>query len=325
MSFLDDAPIVIAEIGGNHGGSLDLAKEMVSAAVEAGTPYVKFQTYQAERLVGRDHPAFDAFVEEGFSFDQFRELKSYCDTVGAVFLSTPFDPESADLLEGLAVPAYKIASGDLTYTSLISHVARFGKPILLSTGVSTWDDVDRAVAEVSKTDTPVILLHCVAAYPCADEEMDLMVIQSLADRYDRPVGFSDHTRGIEMALASVALGAVVIEKHFTTDTSLPGGDNDLSITPDELSVLVKGVSRIYGSLGDGEKKKTVTEMNIDPRIHRSLIFAKDMKAGDTIGGDDLDAVRPAVGIPPWQMEDVIGRKLKRTAQRGERVALDSLA
>ncbi len=325
MGFLDDVPIVIAEIGNNHGGSLELAKRMVVAAVEAGTPYVKFQTMIPERLLARDHPAFEEFSREALSFDAFRELHRFCQEQGAVFLSTPFDPESADFLEELGVPAFKIASGDLTYLPFLVHVARKHKPILLSTGASTLEDIDAAVEAIRReTEAELIPMHCTAAYPCPDEEANLRVIPRLADRHHCRVGFSDHTVGVEIAFGAATLGAVVIEKHFTIDRSLPGGDNSTSILPYELTLLVAGVRRVRDALGNGIRRMTESERRLATPMHRSLVARRDIKAGEVIQVEDLDAVRPGGGLEPSSLDAVVGKTLARGLGRGERFRPDIL-
>lgn len=323
MSLLDDLPIVIAEIGGNAAGDLGLAKSMIRAAVDAGTPYVKFQTYQAERLLARTHPAFDTFGAEGFSFDAFRKLKQFCDDAGAVFLSTPFDSDSVDFLFDLGVPAFKIASGDLDYLPLLEHTARKNKPILLSTGSSSWEDIDRAVEAIRGTSSSeLILFHCTAAYPCPDDEANISLIPELAKRYGCRVGFSDHTEGIDVAVAGIGLGAVFIEKHFTTDRELPGGDNDISITPDQLGALVQAVRRVTRSIGNPKRKKTASEEKSAIRMHRSLVARRPIARDATLVPEDLDSVRSADGLPPWRATDLLGKKLLRDVLEGEVMSLE---
>jgi sialic acid synthase SpsE len=325
MGFLEETPVVIAEIGNNHGGSLELAKQMVVAAVQAGSPYVKFQTIIPERLLSRDHPAFEEFSRESLSFDDFRTLARFCQEQGAVFLSTPFDPDSADFLEELGVPAFKIASGDLTYLPLIEHIARKHRPILLSTGCSTVEDIDRAVAAIrAVTEAELILMHCTSAYPCPDEEANLAAIPALGERYKCRVGFSDHTEGIEIALAAITLGAVGVEKHFTLDQSLPGGDNTMSIQPDELARLVAGVRRISVALGVSSRQLTRSESPRRVLIRRSLVTRRDMIPGELIGHEDLDSVRPGDGVPPSDIERIVGCRVAKRLRRGDRITLESL-
>lgn len=325
MGFLGETPIVIAEIGNNHGGSLELAKRMVVAAVRAGTPYVKFQTMIPERLLSRDHPAFEEFSREALSFDDFRALERYCREHGAVFLSTPFDLESADFLEELGVPAFKVASGDLTYLPFLTHVARNHKPILLSTGASTLDDIDAAVQTIrSVSEAELILMHCTAAYPCPDEEANLGCIPTLASRYGCRVGLSDHTLGIEISLAAVGLGARVVEKHFTINRELPGGDNSMSVLPQELERLNVAVQRVHRALGSSLRLKTPSEMRLDVRLHRSLIVRRDVKPGEIIRPEDLDAVRPGGGISPNDLDKIVGRRVAKRLRKGDKVRPESL-
>ncbi|OFW11420.1 MAG: hypothetical protein A3H96_00520 [Acidobacteria bacterium RIFCSPLOWO2_02_FULL_67_36] len=315
----NETPIVIAEIGGNHGGNLALAQQMVIEAISAGTRHVKFQTIVPERLVSSLDPDFEGFSKETLSFEEFEELSRFCRENGAVFLSTPFDAGSADFLERLQVPAFKIASGDLTYLPFIKHIASKNLPILLSTGASEFVDIDRAVHLVRGiTDAELILMHCTAAYPCPDEEANLLLIPELRRRYQCPVGFSDHTLNVDIALAAAALGAAVIEKHFTVDRNLPGGDNALSVVPDELRALCRGVSRIGRALGSGVRKKTVSELKIDCRMHRSLVARRFMKASETLAADDIDGLRPAGGISPVETDRLIGKTLRVDVSKGEK-------
>lgn len=325
MSFLEHPPIVIAEIGNNHGGNVELAKQMVKAAVQAGTPYVKFQTMIPERLLAPHHPAFEEFSREALSFDDFRTLHRFCVEQGAIFLSTPFDPESADFLEELDVPAFKIASGDLTHLPLLRHIASKHRPILLSTGASTLDDIDRAVTAIrAVTDAELIVLHCTAAYPCPDDEANLAVIPMLANRYGCRVGLSDHTVGVEIGLGAVALGAVIVEKHFTIDRGLPGGDNSMSLLPEELAFLSTGVRRIWAALGSPVRQKTATELCLESRLRRSLVARRSLAAGEVIRAEDVEAVRPGGGVAPSALDQVVGRRLRRGLKSGERITFDSL-
>lgn len=325
MDFLAEIPVVIAEIGSNHGGSLELAKQMVIAAVKAGTPYVKFQTMIPERLLSRDHPAFEEFSREALSFDDFRELQRFCKENGAVFLSTPFDPESADLLEELDVPAFKIASGDLTYIPLLRHIAAKQRPILLSTGASTLDDIDNAVKAIrAVTEAELILLHCTAAYPCPDDEANLAVIPKLAKRYQCKVGFSDHTLGVEIAMAALAFGAVVIEKHFTIDRMLPGGDNEMSLLPEELKSLCIGLKRVQRAIGFPLRQKTRTELKIDTLLHRSLVARRDIHAGEELRAEDVYVLRPGGGLKPTELDKLLGKKLMQSIKQGELLSKEIL-
>lgn len=320
-----NGPLIIAEIGGNHGGSLDLAKNMVDAALAVGGRAVKFQTYRMEAFVTPDHPAYDEFSPEALSYNQFRELSTYCHERGAVFLSTPFDLESADLLDELDVPAFKIASGDLTFISLLQHVAKKGKPILLSTGGAQWGDIDRAVDAIRTNGDPhLTLLHCTAAYPAPDSEANLRIIPRLKERYGVNVGFSDHTLGVDVALAAIGLGATVIEKHFSTNQTLPGGDNEMSILPLELGHLVEASQRIWTALGSDIREPTAAELKLLPNLRRSLSLARDMAKGEAISTGDLAAIRPGTGIPPYEISSLVGRRLNQGLPAFHIIQLDDL-
>jgi N,N'-diacetyllegionaminate synthase len=313
---------IIAEIGGNHGGDLALAKRMVDAAAETSAWAAKFQTYKTEELVAPQSEYFEAFAGEALSFAEFEELAAHCRQKGIVFLSTPFGEESVDLLERLDVPAYKIASGDLTHLPFLRYVAAKQRPILLSTGASEWVDIAQAVDVLHGAGNEFVLLHCTASYPAADGEANLRVLPELARRYARPVGFSDHTLGIEIALGAVALGAVVVEKHFTIDRELPGGDNDISILPEELRALVDQGGRIATALGSGDRKLTPGERELQSIMRRSLVTARSLPAGHAIERGDLLVVRPGTGIAPNGIERVVGKALKQAVDAGEVLTWD---
>ena len=309
ITFLtDESPVIIAEIGGNHGGDLELAKKMVDAAAGAGTNFVKFQTYVTEQLVSPNEPAYAELEREAFSFEQFLELGEHCQQKRVGFLSTPYDKDSADFLDELDVPAFKIASGDITHLSFLRYIAKKGKPILLSTGASNWEEIDASVQVICGiSDVEVILLHCISSYPAPDIEANLCVIPEIETRYHSPVGFSDHTVGIDIALGAVALGAQVIEKHFTIDRALPGGDNEISILPDELACLIKGCRRIWSARGNSQRRITASEVSMRPLARRSLVAKRELSPGDVIAEDDVIAVRPGTGIPPGKLNEVVGR------------------
>jgi N,N'-diacetyllegionaminate synthase len=308
---------VIAEIGGNHNGDLGLAQRMVDAAADAGVWAVKFQTYKPGELVDPSSEYYEIFAGEALSFEEFADLAQYCRARGVEFMSTPFGQESADLLASLEVPAFKVASGDLTHLSFLRYVAAKGRPVLLSTGASEWADIDRAVEVLRAAGCDYVLLHCTAAYPAVDEEINLRVLPELKRRYGCPVGFSDHSLGVDLALAAIALGASVVEKHFTIDRELPGGDNDMSITPDEMQALVEGGRRIVTALGDSERKLTLAEHRLQPIMRRSLVATRAMEAGSVLGRCDVHIVRPGTGIEPAALDEVVGRTLAVAVVAGQ--------
>ena len=315
---------VIAEIGGNHAGDLGLAKRMVEAAAVAGAWAVKFQTYKTEEFVSPTSEYYEAFAAEALSFVEFEELAEHCRKLGVVFLSTPFGKESADFLELLKVPAFKIASGDLTHLPFLAYVAEKGRPMLLSTGASEWEEIDSAVEILREAQTEILLMHCTASYPAKDGEANLRVLPEMIRRYSMPVGFSDHTLGIEIALGAVALGAVVVEKHFTIDQDLPGGDNDISIMPDELSSLVSQGRRIALALGSGDRKLTDGEKILQPIMRRSLVASRALDAGHMLKKDDLLTVRPGTGLEPCEIENAVGKTINCGLEAGQVLTRDML-
>ena len=313
-------PLVVAEIGGNHGGDVELAVRMIEAAVGAGCRAVKFQTYVTERLVARTDAAFAELERERLCADDFRVLADVCKRADMTFLSTPFDEVSADLLEALEVPAFKIASGDLTHLPLLRHVARKGRPMLVSVGAGTWEEIDTAVAVIRAAgDPPLVLLQCTAAYPCPDAGANLAAIPALARRYGVPVGFSDHTLGIEVALGAVALGAVLVEKHFTTDPTLPGGDNAMSIDPAALARLVSESRRVRVALGSGERRVDASEAPLRPLFRRGARAARDIVAGSPVTTDDVTFVRPQTGLSPAELDAALPARARRLISRGDPV------
>lgn len=331
---------VIAEVGVNHNGRMDLARDLVDAAVGAGADAVKFQTFKAENLATGDAPkaayqrSSTGDVESQsemlrrleLSYDQFRELHEYCRARSILFLSTPFDEEAADFLDGLGVPAFKVASGEITNLPLLTHIARKGKPVLLSTGMSYLGEVEHAVQAIRGTgNNSLALFHCSGNYPTAAEDVNLRAMQTLSAVFGVPVGYSDHTLGIEVALAAVALGACMIEKHLTLDRLLPGPDHQASIETAEFRALVKGIRRIEMSLGDGFKVPTARELETASIARRSLVAARDIPAG-TILTDELIVIkRPGTGLPPSLKPFLIGRATRVGIRAGDLIGLEMLS
>jgi N,N'-diacetyllegionaminate synthase len=330
---------VIAEAGVNHNGDLDLARRLVDVAATAGADAVKFQTFAAERVAAREAPKADyqrqtTSAEESqqqmlrrleLSPAAHRELQAHAVGRGLTFLSTPFDEASADLLDALGVPAIKIGSGEVTNLPFLQHVARKGRPVILSTGMSSLDEVGAAVAAVRETgNAELILLHCVSEYPARAIDANLRAMQTLADAFGTPVGYSDHTPGLEVALAAVALGASVIEKHFTLDRTLPGPDHRASLEAAQLTELVRGIRLVEQALGNGVKAPTSGELANRVVARRSLAAAVDLPAGLSLTRESLCALRPATGIPPASLPAVLGRKLTRPRRAGELIAWSDL-
>jgi N-acetylneuraminate synthase/N,N'-diacetyllegionaminate synthase len=330
---------VIAEAGVNHNGDLGHAKALVDAAAGAGADAVKFQTWITERLVAPDAPmaeyqARNTGVEESqfamlkrleLGRDEFRALDRYARERGIVFLSTPDEEESADFLESLDVAAFKIGSGELTNLPYLAHVARKKRPMLVSTGMGDLDEVRAAVETIrANGDSPLVLLHCVSNYPTEPGDCNLRAIGTLARAFDVPVGFSDHTLGLAVPLAAVALGACTIEKHLTLDRTLPGPDQRVSATPEEFRALVAGIRDVEAALGDGVKAPRPTELPTRALVRKSLVASRPIPRGATITVDALIALRPAGGIPPGDRTRVVGRRARRDIRQGEAIGWDAI-
>ncbi|MBI4635716.1 MAG: N-acetylneuraminate synthase [Candidatus Rokubacteria bacterium] len=323
---------VIAEAGVNHNGDVELATRLVDVAVEAGADAVKFQTFKADRLASPAAPKagyqlqstspgetqLDMLRRLELSVEAHRRLKAHAEGRGLLFLSTPFDPESADLLDGLGVPAFKIGSGEVTNLPFLEYVAGKGKPVILSTGMSSLAEVGDAVGAIRGAGNHrLVLLHCVSSYPADPGEANLRAMRALADAFRVPVGYSDHTPGVEVALAAVALGAVVVEKHFTLDRSLPGPDHRASAEPRELQALIRGIRTVERALGDGVKAPAPSEMDNRVIVRRSLAAAVDLPPGTVLTRDMVRAVRPGTGIAPAFLGAVIGHHVRRALKSGE--------
>ncbi len=321
-------PYVIAEIGANHNGDMALAKKMIDSAVECGADAVKFQSWTNKSLICKQeydaNQSYDDDPKKHFGSlqemvdkyylrtEQHFELKRYCDEIGVDFCSTPFSLAEADLLEELDVPFYKIASMDINHWPLLRHVAKKGKPVIISTGMSDLSEIDEAVRVLEEAGAKeIVILHCIAIYPPKLEDIHLNNIPTLASAFGYPVGFSDHSIGSAIPLASVALGASVIEKHFTLDKGLEGWDHAISANPSEMKEICSGAKSIVASLGS--TRRTVSEAELEKRdkFRRSLVLRREMKAGEAITMEDLDFKRPGTEIPPNQLEFVVGRRLRK--------------
>lgn len=316
------ACFIIAEAGVNHNGDMEMARRLVDVAVESDADAVKFQTFKADRLVTECAPKADYQLETtdaGESHYQMLrrlelssgahdELVHYCHRRKIVFLSTPFDEESADALETLGVPAFKISSGEITNLPFLEHVARKAKPMIISTGMSTLEEVEAAVKVVFKAgNRNLVLLHCVTDYPADPRDANLRAMDTMAEAFGVPVGFSDHTPGIEVALAAVARGACVLEKHFTLDCSLPGPDHRASLEPDDLARLVKGIRTVEAALGHGRKEPAESEAKIAAAARKSIVAARDIPAGTPLTAELLSFKRPGTGLPPSRLRELVGR------------------
>lgn len=319
-------PYVIAEIGANHNGDMNLAKQMIDAAVSCGADAVKFQSWTPKTLIAKEeydrNQKYDDSPKKHFGSlkemvekyylreEQHYELKAYCDTKKVDFCSTPFSEYEVDLLEKCQVPFFKVASMDINNFQLLNYLADKGKPVILSTGMATLSEVDRALELVAKKGCKeMALLHCISIYPPAYEDINLNNITMMQKTFGIPIGFSDHTIGFSIPLASVALGSCIIEKHFTTDKNLPGWDHEISADPHEMEIICRESSNIAKSMGTFVKVVSKAEQEKKMKFRRSAVFTKNLKSGHVLSIDDLTSKRPGTGISPDLIDQLIGRKL----------------
>jgi N,N'-diacetyllegionaminate synthase len=337
----DAAPVfVVAEAGVNHNGDMALARRLVDAAADMGADAVKFQTFSTDALVSRAAPKAGYQVETTgaaesqrdmlagleLSLDAHGELQQRSAKRGIIFFSAPFDPKSADLLEALGVPLFKIPSGEITNLPLLRHVAAKGRPVILSTGMSTLAEVEVAVAAIRAAgDPPLAILHCVSAYPAPAGETNLRAMDTLRERFGVPVGLSDHTLGIEVALAAVARGASIVEKHLTLDKTLPGPDHRASLDPGEFTALVRAIRSVESALGDGEKRPMASETDTRRVARKSLVAARAIRAGERLTAELVAIKRPGTGIPPADLERALGRVVKRALAADQVIGWEDLA
>jgi N-acetylneuraminate synthase/N,N'-diacetyllegionaminate synthase len=323
--------LVVAEAGVNHNGDVELARQLVDAAADARADAVKFQMFFADnvavaaaakvgyqrRFAGDAESQRDMLRQLELSGDDFRAIRDHCGKRDILFLSSPFDRVSADLLADLDVPAFKVGSGELTNHPLLAYIASKEKPVILSTGMSNQDEVSAAVDVVRQGGCgQIVLLHCVSCYPADIETCNLRAIATLRDRFDVPVGFSDHTIGNEAALAAVALGASVIEKHLTLGKEMYGPDHKASCEPGELNLLIQEIRTVERALGDGVKQPLACEAEIRRLARRSLVVVDDVAQGQAIEERHLSAKRPADGICPSELRKVAGRQAARALPVG---------
>ena len=331
---------IIAEAGVNHNGSLDLALRLVDAARASGADAVKFQTFRADLLATRSarkapyqerttanaESQFEMLHRLELDAAAHRRLIDHCRQIGIQFLSSPFDTQSADLLATLDVPLYKVPSGEITNLPFLQYLAGKGRPLILSTGMSTLGEVEEAVQVLQAAgDTQLTLLHCVSEYPAPYAEVNLRAMLTLKAAFRLPVGYSDHTPGIEIAIAAVALGAEVIEKHFTLDRSLPGPDHASSLEPAELGQMVAAIRHVEAALGTGIKAPAPCELPNLPIARKSVVAARSLPAGHQLAAGDLDVKRPGNGIAPKLLPALIGRTLRAGVAKDEIINWDHLA
>ena len=326
--------LIIAEAGINHNGSLDLAKKLVDAAYKSGADIVKFQTAKLHSLVTKTAPAAE-YQKENLSkelsqaemlkklllpFDDFRELSWYCKKVGIQFLSTPFDLESIDFLEEIGCSFWKIPSGEITNLPYLERLARTEKPILMSTGMCTLEEVKAAVDLLKQNHAgEITLLHCTTQYPVPYAEVNLNAMQTLQKEFGGNVGYSDHTKGIEVPIAAVAMGAAVIEKHFTLDRKMEGPDHKASLEPEELAAMVRAIRNIELAIGNKEKKPSESEKKNIAVARKSIIAARDIKKGEMLTEKNLTTKRPGNGISPMRWYEILGTRASRDFHEDEMI------
>lgn len=319
---------IIAEAGVNHNGDINQAKRLIDIAKEAGVDAVKFQTFKAEELVSRRSPKAKHIEGEESVFEMtkslelgkedFKQIAEYATRKDIIFLSTPSGEWSTNLLYDLGVPAYKIASGDITNIPLLKYIAKKGLPIIMSTGMANLGEIEDALDAIYSTgNEQVILLHCVASYPTPLEEVNLRVIDTLKQAFQLPVGFSDHTTSTIVPVAAAALGASVIEKHFTLDKNLPGPDHKASANPDELKRILEGIRELEVLLGSPIKRCTKSEEETKVAFRRSIVAKTDISKGTRITRDMLAIKRPGTGIPPKFLDIVVSRNAKKDIKSEE--------
>lgn len=316
---------IIAEAGVNHNGSFELACRLVDAAKEAGVDCIKFQTFKSENLVSRSAPKADyqkkttgdssqqdMLKKLELSYEEFLLLKDYCDSRQICFLSTPFDFESIDFLDSIDMPFWKVPSGEITNLPYLLAIAKTGKPVVMSTGMCGMEEIQAAVKALQENGTPEItLLHCNTEYPTPFEDVNLKAMLTMRDAFGLKVGYSDHTRGIEVPVAAAALGAQVIEKHFTLDRAMEGPDHKASLEPDELKAMVSSIRHIESALGTGEKTPSPSELKNRPIARKSIVARTPIRAGEAFTEENITVKRPGSGISPMKWFEVLGAKAPR--------------
>ena len=323
--------LIIAEIGVNHNGNVDTAKKMIEVAKDCGADIVKFQTFNTDALtskfakmaeyqkknMGKEKSQKDMLKSLALSYDDFRELADYCKKVGIMFLSTPFDIGSVHFLNSLQ-DIWKIPSGEITNYPYLVEIAKTKKKIILSTGMCTMDEVEASLKVLKDNGaTDITLLHCTTDYPAPLESVNLKAMLTLKEKFGCPIGYSDHTKGIEVSVAAVAMGAEVIEKHFTLDRNMPGPDHKASLEPNELKELVDAIRNVEKALGDGNKKPTESELQNRNVARKSIVALKPIKKGELLSEDNLTTKRPGNGISPMRWNEIIGTHARRDYEEDE--------
>lgn len=331
-----DRVIIIAEAGVNHNGSVSLAKKMVDAAKEAGADYVKFQTFVPQALVasyaskaeyqkaatGSDETQLQMLNKLALTKDNFKELRDYCSTVGIGFISTPFDMGSIDFLESFDMDFWKIPSGEVTNFPYLVAMAKTGRKIIMSTGMCNLSEIKDAIEVLESNGADdITLLHCNTQYPTPFDDVNLQAIKTISESTGKPVGYSDHTLGIEIPIAAVAIGASVIEKHFTLDRNMGGPDHKASLTPDELKEMVTSIRNVERAMGNGIKVASKSEEANKTVARKSIVANCKIVEGEKFTEDNLTTKRPGTGISPMRWDEIIGRVSNRNYEKDELIEL----
>lgn len=328
---------IVAEAGVNHNGDMDIAREMIDVAVKAGVDAVKFQTFKAEDLIleniekapyqkvttGCEETQYSMLKRLEVSKEQNKELMDYCKKKGIIFLSTPFEKRSLDELDELGVPAFKVAATDLTNIQFLRQVAEKQKPIILSAGMCYLEEVQKALEAIYPINRQVVLLQCTANYPIQDTEANINVIRTFKEQFNILVGYSDHSEGVGASPYAVALGAKVIEKHFTLDKTMKGPDHRASVSPEELRQLVTEIRRVEKYLGDGKKMPSCSEQMTRKSLQKCLVAARPISAGEKFSNENIVAKRTnGVGISALYVDDVVGKTAQREYKEDEIIILE---
>lgn len=331
--------LIIAEAGVNHNGNFELAKQLIDKACEAGADIVKFQTCKAENVISRyaDKAEYqkkttgeaDSQLEMVrklmLTYDEYGQLKKYCDEKGIEFLSTAFDLPSVDYLHSIGMKRWKIPSGEITNLPLLIKIASLHEPIIMSTGMSELKEVEDAIKVLKDNGaTDITLLHCTTEYPAPYGDVNLKAMDTMKDAFGLPVGYSDHTKGIEVPVAAVARGACVIEKHFTLNRNMEGPDHKASLEPDELKAMVDSIRNVELSIGDGVKKVSTSELKNQDIARKSIIAARSIKAGEVFNEDNITTKRPGNGINPMRWFDLLGKTAKHDYEEDYLIEKDEL-
>jgi N,N'-diacetyllegionaminate synthase len=315
---------IIAEAGVNHNGSLDVAKKLVDVAVDAGADAVKFQTFKADKLLSKsaqkaayqkqtttaDESQYEMIKKLELDENAHREIISYCKEKQIMFLSTPFDHDSIKMLDDFGMSIFKIPSGEITNLPYLRHIGRLGKEVILSTGMANLGEIEDGLDVLMHEGVPkekITVLHATTEYPCPIEEVNLRAMQAIGVAFGVKVGYSDHTQGIEIPIAAVAMGACVIEKHFTLDRTMEGPDHKASLEPKELKAMVLAIRHVTQALGDGIKKPSHSEAKNIPISRKSIVAARQIKAGEVFSAENLTVKRPGTGANPMRWDEIIGQ------------------